>query len=393
MRSPSSLRLGLADTLDPVDIRVGSGATTSLLKAMSEVVAETIPLSGELPDRVARLAHLSSVATRMRPRDLRDPRAAAKRVHGAAALGRPTIAARNLLMRRHLASAGPLDGIVQRSSDMQLPSSSRVVTLEDSTLLQALRAFPWQHLQELSERDVQRYVDRQRMVYESAVACCGATDWVTDSIINDYGIPPERVFTVGFGPNHEPAEPAPRDWSRPRYLFVGKRWIHKNGPAVLTAFAQVRERHPDARLDVVGDHPRLDQPGVVGHGMLSLLDPDQQERLAALYRSATAFVMPSLHEAAGIVYIEAGGAGIPSIGTTNGGTATMIGPGGIVVDPLQPDQIFEAMLKLADPDTARRMGELAHIHSAPFTWRNVAERLIRAMAIPGLDTSGLADFL
>lgn len=276
---------------------------------------------------------------------------------------------------------------------MLLPRNCRVVTLEDSTLLQALRAFPWQHLQELSERDIQRYVDRQRTVYESAVACCGATHWVADSIINDYGIPPERVFTVGFGPNHEPAAPAPRDWSRPRYLFVGKRWIHKNGPAVLTAFAQVRESHPDARLDVVGDHPRLEQPGVVGHGMLSLLDPDQQEQLAALYRSATAFVMPSLHEAAGIVYIEAGGAGIPSIGTTNGGTATMIGPGGIVVDPLQPDQILAAMLTLADPETAQRMGELARIHSAPFTWRNVAERLIRAMAIPGLDTGGLAEFL
>jgi glycosyltransferase involved in cell wall biosynthesis len=393
MRSPSTLRIGLADTLDPVDIRVGSGATTSLLKAMNEVVAETVPLSGELPERLARLAHLSSVATRMRPRDLRDPLTAAKRVHSAAVLGRPTITARSLLMRRHLASAGPLDGIVQRSGDMQLPPSYRVVTLEDSTMLQALRAFPWRHLEALSDRDIERYVARQRRVYESAVACCGATHWVADSIISDYGIPPERVFTVGFGPNHEPAEPAPRDWSSPRYLFVGKRWIHKNGPVVLEAFAQVRERHPDARLDIVGDHPRLDEPGVVGHGMLSLLDPEEQERLATLYRSATVFVMPSLHEAAGIVYIEAGGAGIPSIGTTNGGTATMIGPGGIVVDPLQPEEIFEAMLKLADPETAQRMGELAYRHSAPFTWRKVAERLIRAMAIPDLDTSGLADFL
>jgi glycosyltransferase involved in cell wall biosynthesis len=71
----------------------------------------------------------------------------------------------------------------------------------------------------------------------------------------------------------------------------------------------------------------------------------------------------------------------------------MIGPGGIVVDPLEPDQIVEAMLTLADPDTARRMGELAHRHSTLFTWRKVAERLIRAMGIPGLDTDGLADFL
>jgi glycosyltransferase involved in cell wall biosynthesis len=393
MSSPGTLRVGLADALDPRDMQVGSGASASLLKALQDLVADAVPLSGELPPRLGRLAHLSSVAARMRPRDLRDPRGAAKRVHSAAVLGRPTITARNRLMRRRLASAGPLDGVVQRCSDMLLPPSCRVVTLEDSTVLQALRAYPWPHLQALSERELQRYVDRQRRVYESAVACCGATHWVAESIVEDYGIPAERVFTVGLGQNHETPAPAPRDWSKPRYLFVGKRWAHKNGPAVITAFARVRERYPDARLDVVGDHPRLDVPGVVGHGLLSLLDPADQELLAALYRSATVFVMPSLHEAAGIVYVEAGGAGIPSIGTTNGGTATMIGPGGVVVDPLDVDQIFAEMLRLADPDTARRTGELAFRHSTLFTWRKVAERLIRALAIPNLDTSGFADYL
>ena len=374
-------------------MQVGSGASASLLKAMNEVVAETVPISGELPARLGRLAHLSSVAVRMRPGDLRDPRGAAKRVHGAAALGRPTIAVRNWLMRRRLAAAGTLDGVVERSSDMLLPASCRVVTLEDSTVVQALTAYPWAHLQALSEREIKRYVDRQRKVYESAVACCGATHWVAESIIRDYGIPSERVFTVGLGQNHETSEPAARDWSKPRYLFVGKRWMHKNGPVVLTAFARVRERYPDARLDIVGDHPPLDEPGVVGHGPLSLLNAFDQERLAALYSWATVFVMPSLHEAAGIVYVEAGGAGVPSIGTTNGGTSSMIGPGGVVVDPLDPDQIFAEMLRLADPDTARRLGELAYRHSTLFTWRKVAERLIRAMAPPDLDTSGLADFL
>jgi glycosyltransferase involved in cell wall biosynthesis len=393
MRSPSSLHLGLADAVDPVDMRVGSGATTSLIEALNDVVAEVVPLSGELPAPVGRLAHLSSVLARMRPTDLRGPRGAAKRVHGAAMLGRPTIAARNRLMRRLLASAGHLDGVVQRCSDMLLPRSQRVVTLEDSTVVQATQAYPWPHLQALSEREIQRYADRQRKVYEAAVACCGSTHWVADSIVKDYEIPPERVFTVGLGQNHEATEPAPRDWSKPRYLFVGKDWMRKNGPAVLTAFARVRERRPDAQLDVVGEHPRLGAAGVVGHGPLSILDPSDRERMAALYRVATVFVMPSLHEAAGIVYVEAGGAGISSIGTTNGGAATMIGAGGVVVDPLDVDQIFSEMLRLADPDTAQRMGELAHRHSTLFTWRKVAERLIRALAIPDLDTSGFADFL
>ncbi len=393
MRSSRSLRVGLADSLDPRDVQAGSGATASLLKAMEDVVADVVPLSGELPPRLQRLAQMSSVAVRLRARDLGDLRAGVKRAHSAALLGRPTIAARRCVVRRRLTAAGVLDGVVQRGSEMQLPTSCRVATLEDSTVLQAWSSYPWPHLQGLSERDVQRYADRQRRVYASAIACCCATHWVAESIVGSYGIPADRVFTVGLGQNHEATEPAPRDWSRPRYLFIGVDWKRKNGAAVLAAFARVREQHPRAQLDVVGGHPRIEQPGVVGHGPLSLVVPSDREQIASLYRQATAFVMPSLHEPAGLVYVEAGGAEVPSIGTTNGGAATMIGPGGLVVDPLDPDQIVAAMLTLADPDTAQRMGDLARRHSTLFTWRKVAERLIRALAIPDLDTSGLAEFL
>jgi glycosyltransferase involved in cell wall biosynthesis len=393
MRSVSSLRVGLADSVDPRDMQAGSGASASLLHALDQLIAEAVPLNGELPRRLGRIAHLSSAALRLRPSDLRDPRAGIKRGHAAARLGRPTIAARWVLIRRRLAAAGGLDAIVQRGSEMRLPAKQRVVTLEDSTVLQAWHGYRWPHLEGLTERDIQRYADRQRRVYEAAHACCCTSHWVADSITGSYGIPAERVFTVGLGPNHEAPEPAARDWSVPRYLFIGIDWTRKNGPVVLEAFARVRERHPSARLDVVGGHPPIDQAGVVGHGRLSLVRPEDRARIAALYREATTFVMPSLHEPAGIVYLEAAGAGVPSIGTTNGGAATMIGPGGIVVDPLERDAIVEAMLTLADPDTARRLGELAHRHAQLFTWRKVAERLLRALAIPDVDPSGLADFL
>ena len=388
-----SLRIGLADSVDPQDLQASSGTSASLLAALGELVAEAIPLNGALPPRLGRLAHLSSVAARIRPRDLGDLRSAAKRAHSAAQLGRPTVAARTLLMRRRLAAAGRLDGVVLRGSEMRLPARARVVTLDDSTVLQAWRSYPWPHLQGLSPSDLERYSERQRQIFRSAVACCCSTHWVAESIVDDYGIAPERVFTVGFGQNHEAPEPAQRDWSSPRYLFVGVDWERKNGAAVLSAFARVLERHPDARLDLVGGHPRIEQRGVLTHGHLSLVQAADRERMAELYRTATAFVMPSLHEPAGIVHVEAGAAGVPSIGTTRGGAATMIGPGGIVVDPADQDQIVEAMLTLADPDTARRMGELARRHAALFTWRKVAERVVRAMAIPGLETGALADFL
>ncbi|MEA2216818.1 MAG: hypothetical protein QOK19_2379 [Solirubrobacteraceae bacterium] len=392
-RSPASLRIGLADSIDPSEPSTGSGVSAGLLGALREVVAEVVPLSGLLAPRTGRLAQLASAATRLRPADLRDLRAGASRVHGAAKLGRPTVAARTLRMRRDVSAAGPFDAIVQRASDMLLPAGSRIVSFEDSTVLQAWRSYPWGHLRGFTERDVERYAARQRRIYESAVACCCSTHWVAESIVADYGIPPERVFTVGMGRNHDVPAPAARDWSTPRYLFVGVDWQRKNGAGVLDAFARVRERHPQATLDVVGGHPPIEQPGVAAHGHLSLIEDGARRRLATLYARATAFVMPSLHEPAGIVYAEAGGAGIPSIGTTDGGAATMVGAGGIVVDPRSAEQILDAMLALGEPDRARELGQLARANAELMTWRKVAERVVRATGIPGLDTSALAEFL
>src|SRR5207248_10738046 len=116
-----------------------------------------------------------------------------------------------------------------------------------------------------------------------------------------------------------------RDFSAPRFLFVGKDFERKNGPLVVDAFGEVRARWPDATLDVVGRHPRLDHEGVSGHGFLSLDRADHAERLRGLFERATCFVMPSLAEPAGYVFAEALSAGIGSIGTRNGGSATIIG--------------------------------------------------------------------
>ena len=106
MLPPLSLRIGVAAAFDPRDKELDSGVCGSMFEALGEVVAQAVPLSGELPPRLGRAAHLASVAARMRPRDVRDPRRAAKGVHAAAQLGRPTIAARNRLLRRRLAAAG-----------------------------------------------------------------------------------------------------------------------------------------------------------------------------------------------------------------------------------------------------------------------------------------------
>ena len=107
--------------------------------------------------------------------------------------------------------------------------------------------------------------------------------------------------------------------------------------------------------------------------------------VTACFEAATCFVMPSRMEPAGLVYLEAGAAGIASIGTTVGGAPELIGDGGRTVDPGDQQALERAMLELSDPAVAQRLGEAARRHSEYFTWRGTAERLLAALDDAAVD--------
>lgn len=391
--SLAGLRVAVANIGDPSDPSTFSGAPAALLGGLRDCGADAQPVGGGLPDALQRAVIRAAIVARLRPHDLRDLGRAVERERAGANLGRLAEAVRDVKVAAGLRRARPLDGVIQHGSEMRLPRGTRYVTWEDATSKLARRSFPWPHHEGTRPSDHRLHDARAAWVYGHAHACCAMSHWAAASLVDDFGVPPERVHVVGVGAVRRMRPPERRDWSVPRLLFVGFAWERKNGPAVVRAFARLRDEHPDATLDVVGAHPPLDAPGVTGHGPIALADPTGASRLAALFARATCFVMPSLHEPSAQAYIEAGSAGIPSIGSTNGGSATVIGPGGTVVDPQDDGAILDAMRRLGSGDGAREAGDRARAHAALLTWELVAERLVRALAPPGADVSALASFL
>ena len=189
-----------------------------------------------------------------------------------------------------------------------------------------------------------------------------------------------RVHVVGLGRNLE-VPFVDRDWSCPRFLFVGQDWERKNAPAVLDAFAVLRRRHRNACLDIVGPDRQVDMPGVVSHGPLGRTAAERQ-KLVSLFQRATCFVMPSLFEPFGIVYAEAAAAGLPIVGTSVGGARDIVAPGaGDLVDPADHRALLAAMDRLTHPDVARESGRVAQTRANLFTWPLVASRLLRALGL------------
>lgn len=280
------------------------------------------------------------------------------------------------------------DACVQMGSDFGEPVSLPRVILQDMTVTQAYNL----HGAERQVERAARWIRWERRCYGNAIACCVASRWAADSLLNDYGLDSSKVHVVGFGRNFDP-RPGPRDWSRPRFLFTGLDWERKNGPMLLRAFSRLRQELPGARLDLVGDVPRVDLPGVVVHGRIDRRAPDGRLLMERLLQETTCFVMPSRYEPFGMVYVEAAAAGVPSIGTTVGGAADAIGDGGLLVDPTDDAALLDAMRRLSDPERAAEAGAAALERAELFTWRRVAERVVRALRLPGPDPDSLAPFL
>lgn len=357
---------------DATDPASWSGTPAGICAGLEAAGVEVVPIDARLPgsNHLSRAMRLSWVEETTNPL---------------------LAAAGGLSAEVALRVKGGVDGIVKIGSGFTLSSRVPTVTYEDMTVVQAL-AQPGPTYAALSDRAARRWRSRQGRIYERSRACCAASSWVARSIREDYGIDAERVPVVGLGHSSR-VRRVERDWSTPRFIFVGMDWERKRGDAVVEAFGSVRRSHRDASLDLVGGHPPIDAPGVVGHGAFPLGSPDARRQLEDLLARATCMVVPSEYEPFGIVYLEAAASGIPSIGTTIGGAPDAIGDGGRTIDPRDPEALRAAMLEIADPAVAQRLGEAASERVALFSWRAVAERLLRALRPPGIEIETLAPFL
>lgn len=341
-----------------------SGAPLGLLHGLEELGLETEYLDAT-PVTFGRAVYrwLSTIGQTGDGWQMRPEMVAAARASGA------------LLRRRSRPDVG--GWIHVRCPPIGRPAPGPYVTWEDITVAQIQRS---DNDHGFSDKRWARWNAAQADVYRHAQACCTVSNWSKASLMADYGVPAEKIHVVGQGRNFDVEDPEERQWSTPRFLFVGRDWRRKNGDAVVRAFVRLRATLPAARLDLVGVHPPIEEAGVECHGHLSYGDPQEGVQLRDLYRRATCFVMPSFTEPFALAYLEAASAGLPVIATTEGGIHDALGDdGALYVDPRDDDALYEAMRRLSEPATATSMGAAARRGALPFTWRRAAEGILHAL--------------
>jgi glycosyltransferase involved in cell wall biosynthesis len=133
---------------------------------------------------------------------------------------------------------------------------------------------------------------------------------------------PVRVAHPYVQPDrYEPLTVLDPSLEAPRAVTVGRGARYKGVDLLVEAWSRIRELHPNACLDVVGEaHPLKygDQPGVTVHGYVD----DRQ--LESLLEAASLFVQPSRMDTFPVTTLEAMCAGVPPLVTDRTGTRSEV---------------------------------------------------------------------
>jgi glycosyltransferase involved in cell wall biosynthesis len=209
--------------------------------------------------------------------------------------------------------------------------------------------------------------------------------YVEREVAAGYALPAGALRTVYYGFRLDWA-PAPGGERRapPEVLFVGANFERKGLPGLLRALAQVKDRVPDARLHVVGDHPSRPRMAalaaalglgerVVFHGFLGRAD------VGARYRAAAVVALPSEVEGFGIALLEAMHAGVPVVASTQGGSGELVQDGrdGYLVAPGDVPALADRLLRLLTDERRRaEMGASARRTAEGFTLARMVDATV-----------------
>ena len=198
-----------------------------------------------------------------------------------------------------------------------------------------------------------------------------------NSMVIPIGVP-STLFTNPGAAEATPYVPNATDTGPWQLLHMAHLNPVKDQATLLRAFGVIRQSH-DAHLDIAGGDTmdgRLQalarDLGLANHVTFHGAVP--QDVVRALLSRAHLHVMSSRHEAAGVSVLEAGAAGVGTVGTRVGYVADWAPDAAVAVDPGDSAALAAAVLDLLDHPTKRReIGEHARARARAFTIDDTVE--------------------
>jgi glycosyltransferase involved in cell wall biosynthesis len=175
------------------------------------------------------------------------------------------------------------------------------------------------------------------------------------------------------------------DLKNPYFLYIGVWRDHKNMPRMLKAYSQALQSGLEVDMVIAGrEDPvyREVRDTIVAENLqkhvriLGFVDDDQ---LAALYRDARAYVLPSLYEGFGLQILESMAAGIPVISSNVSSMPEIAGKeGALFFHPTSIESIKKAMIEIdSDEELRKKLIEFGKKRVQDFSWEKMGKETLK----------------
>lgn len=236
-----------------------------------------------------------------------------------------------------------------------------------------------------------------RRTARRAARIATVSEYSRQDLLRTYRLAPEKVVTTynGIEP-HFTTQPRAADEAaqvRQRFgiareflLAVGSLQPRKNLERLIRTYARLRREQPDfaPQLVIVGRKLWLAesifaevsrQPWASDVILTGYVGDDD---LPALYRTASAFVYPSLFEGFGLPPLEAMACGTPVITSNISSLPEVAGSAALLIDPLNEQELAAALQRILNDQPLRaRLRAEGVRQAAKFTWRDAAEKTLQ----------------
>lgn len=171
----------------------------------------------------------------------------------------------------------------------------------------------------------------------------------------------------------------------PYFLYVGGADARKNIVGLTHAFAAAHRTLPEGcKLVLVGEMNAAKTAALLSKlnldhlkGQVIGLGGVDDAKLRSLYSNALATVFVSLSEGLGLPALEAMAMGCPVIASKTSALGETVADCGVVVDPLDTQEIASAMVRAATDKSLRmRLARTGREYAKKWKWENVAKTLL-----------------
>lgn len=231
-----------------------------------------------------------------------------------------------------------------------------------------------------------RWRRRYAAIARRATLIVADSQFTADEIHRTLDVPRDRMRVALLAADDFATPPRARDSAAlarlgitsPFVLAVGAAERRKNLGLLARAMPRVIAAHPGVTLVLAG--PRRDAQVPVGDVAWSrTLGFVSDEELAALYREAAVFVMPSTYEGFGLPVLEAMRLGTPVICARGSSLPEVAGDAALWVDGDDDSDLAHKISQLlSDHELAAKMRTASRQQAARFSWDDTARATIAA---------------